>query len=460
MALIKRSELPAALEQGGAVLRAPVYLFFGERYLCREAADLVQGKLLAARPGTLQSIDGDSEDPARTLARLVSYSLLPGTQLLRVTDSRLFHSKQVAEEIWNKAVAANAGNNPAQAGSRLWSMMQAAGATVEGERPLSDIPAAEWKALFAFDKPTENLDWADALLQGGGPAGKAAGPTADRYIDALEKGIPERNVLLLTCETLDKRHRFFTYLKKKAVVVDCMVASGGGSAAQNEQKEILREVMHKVLQRYGKRIDSRAAELFFERVGFHPTGVAMETEKLVHSIGDGQSIGVEAVEEMVARTREDALYELTDALGKRQAERLLTVLAHLLEQGIHELAIVASLRNFLRKQLVFRSLQQRPQPPWRTGMTANEFQNSYLPALKAEEEWGEYLQGHPYALYMSFAKAAEYSLSGLKRWMAMLLEAEYRLKGSPLPPRLVLEELLLAMSRGTPRLASRKNAVL
>jgi transposase len=41
-------------------------------------------------------------------------------------------------------------------------------------------------------------------------------------------------------------------------------------------------------------------------------------------------------------------------------------------------------------------------------------------------------------------------------WLALLLETEFRLKGSPLPPRLVLEELFLRMLRGTPSLTRTK----
>lgn len=460
MTLIKRHELPAALAQGTIPLSGPVFLFFGERFLCREAADLLQEKLLAAHPGAVQAIDGDLEDPMKTLSRLMSFSLLPGLQLFRVTDSRLFHSKTVLEEIWNKAQTANANNTSDLARRHLQAMIQAAGLTVEGATAFSEIPAPEWQKLFAFNKPSENLQWADRLLEGSGKELKAATTIADRYIEALEKGLPKRNLLLLTAETVDKRHRLFSWLKKKAVVVDCSVAVGGGSAALNEQKDILREIMGKILKQFGKRIEPRAVELFFERVGFHPVAVAVETEKLVHFIGDQGTITAQAVEEMVGRTREDALYELTDALSKRQAERTLTILAHLREQGVHELAILASLRNYLRKQLVFRSLQHRTHPQWRSTINAQDFQNNYLPALKAEEEWAEFLQGHPYALYMSFTKAAEYSCAGLKRWLAMLLEAEYRLKGSPLPPRLVLEEMLLAMIKGTPKVAARKSAVL
>jgi DNA polymerase-3 subunit delta len=148
---------------------------------------------------------------------------------------------------------------------------------------------------------------------------------------------------------------------------------------------------------------------------------------------------------MVGRSREDALYELTDAFGKRQLGRTLTILNRLQENGTHGLAILATMRNYIRKMLIFRSLQLQPSPPWHNGMNAKQFQSSYLPALKESGEWSDMLAGHPYALFMSFTKAGEYSCNQLKKWLKLLLEAEFRLKGSPLPQHIVLEELFLAM---------------
>ncbi len=453
MALIKRSELQTALQEGAPPLTSQVFLFFGERFLCKEAADLVQAKLLAAGPGAVQAIDGDNEDGGRTLARLMSYSLLPGRQVFRVSDSRIFHSKTVVEEIWTKAANAFQAGNSGPARNHLVSMVQAVDLKIEGPTPLSEIPPVEWQKIFAFAKPNDNLQWADQLLGEAQNHMQTGGANlADRYIATFEKGIPPQNVLLLTAETVDKRQKLFTYLKKNGTVVDCSVAGGSGAAAQTEQKEILQEMMQKTLAELKKKIEPRAVELFFERVGFHPVAVVVETEKLGHSIGDRALITADDVEEMIARNREDALYELTDALAKRQAGRALSVLSNLLEQGIHELAILSALRNYLKKQLIFRSLQMRAFPVWRSGMNARDFQNTYLPALQAEGEWSDLLKGHPYALFMSFSKASEYSCSGLKRWLAMLLDAEFRLKGSPLPARLVIEELLVTMLKGSAKL--------
>ena len=49
---------------------------------------------------------------------------------------------------------------------------------------------------------------------------------------------------------------------------------------------------------------------------------------------------------------------------------------------------------------------------------------------------------------MSFSKAAEFSCPVLKKWLGLLLEAEYRLKGSPLPQHIILDELFLTMLQG------------
>lgn len=55
------------------------------------------------------------------------------------------------------------------------------------------------------------------------------------------------------------------------------------------------------------------------------------------------------------------------------------------------------------------------------------------------------MSGHPFALYMQFKSAATYSLPVLSGWMKLLLEAEFRLKGSPIAAAIVLQHLILAM---------------
>lgn len=401
----------------------------------------------------IHNIDGDNEDLSKTLARLLSYSLLPGSQIYRVTDSRIFHSKTVTPALWQKAVQSYQQNRTGPVKRNLHAMIQATGLKIDTQATLSEIQPTEWKKLFDFDKPGDDLSWADNLLYESRDLQKSGQSNiTDQYITAFEKGIPPANILILTAETVDKRQKLFNYIKKNGTIVDCTVAAGSSNAAQNEQKAILKEMMLTKLAEYEKKIAPQAVDLFFQRVGFHPVAVTMETEKLAHYVGSRNEITAADLNKMVARNKEDALYELTDALGKRQLGKTLSILDNLIDQGVHSLAVLATLRNYLRKLLVFKSMQLSTSPAWKRGMSAKEFQSKYLPDLKTQGEWPELLSGHPYALYMNFTKASEYSCSGLKHWLILLLQAEFRLKGSSLAQSLILEELFIHMLKGSPKL--------
>lgn len=450
MALIKRTELPAFLKNMGqgeaSGAGTKIFLFFGERYLCREAADMSQKRVLAQfGGGNVNTIDGDTEDSSKTLGQLMNFSLLPGLQIFRVTDSRLFHSKTVASAIWTRVIQAREAKKEKACSRQLLAFLAIAGLGVDDH--LHEMSASQWQSLFAFAKPAEDLVWASELLASVQLPQKDIGVTdiAARYVEAFKRGMPPNNILFLTAEAVDKRKQLFTYIKKEGVAVDCSVAAGSSAAAQKGQKEVLREMVMKSLAGFQKKIAPKALEMLFERVGFHPVAVAMETEKLALYTDERVTITVEDLDAMVGRTREDALFELTDAFGKRQAARTLVLLHRLLGQGMHGLAILATMRNYLRKLLIFRSLQLGSDPTWQSGMNAGHFQKVYLPALKERGEWGEMLKGHPYALFMSFSKAQEFSCTVLQNWLTLLLQAEFRLKGAPLPPDLVLEELFLTL---------------
>ena len=216
MTIIKRTEFESALQERTPLPESQMFLFFGERYLCQTAAENLIERLLQEKPGALNSVDGDQEDPNQTLARLVSYSLLPGRQIYRVTDSRIFHSKTIISKIWDKALKSYENNRPDPAKKSLHAMIQAAGITIANADTLSQIPGPEWKKVFGFEKPEGDLSWADAILfQSRDEAKQTSASLVDQYITALDKGFPGGNILILTAETVDKRQRLFTYLKKK-----------------------------------------------------------------------------------------------------------------------------------------------------------------------------------------------------------------------------------------------------
>ncbi|MDR3088306.1 MAG: hypothetical protein LBU39_00615 [Desulfobulbaceae bacterium] len=451
MTILKRAELPSFLAKTGQAEACRLYLFFGERFLCREACDQVE-KALAASPATVHRLDGDTEDPGRTLASLMTYSLLPGRQIYRVTDSGLFQSGVDAEKSWNKLEEAVKTSNRAAAKRHCAALASLAGISAGEDGGFSALSEEKWRQIFSFDKPAGDLAWADRLFSETADGKKASdsGRLADMYITALEKGFAAGHYLLVTCDALDKRQRLFAYIKKQtaAVAIDCQMATSAKAADKKEREAVLREVVAGRLAELGKKIEPAALELLFARTSdAHPTAVAVEAEKLALFCGERQQISRADVELLTVRTHEDALFELTDAFSKGDLGRALGTVSHLLDGGVHALAILATLRNYFRRLLIIKALQEQGRPPWRPDLDARRFQDSYLPALKDTGRFPELLQGHPYALFNNFRAAARWSIATLRLNLAAILQAEYRMKSSALPTNIIFDEMLTRLLR-------------
>ena len=449
MAVFTREKLPDLL----ATARqqpSTVYLFVGDRFLCRQACARLE-EVLLADGGTVHALDGENEAPATTVSRLQSFSLLPGRQIYRISDTRLFHSKKVAKGLWTRVVSALGDNKPEMAARHLRAMMTSCGLDPASfDDDPAKLTAGEWKQRFDFPHPGGDLSWITGLLKEKTNKKKSAAGTADRepaalLRKALESGVAKNNILILLAEEVDKRKKFYKYLKKNQVIVDLSVEKGTGSKAQKVQRGVLVELITTTVREMGKTMAPQVMDQLLDRIGFYPVAVVMETEKLCLSLGERNRIELNDLNALIGRTRQEALFELTGAIGDRQPARALTIAGHLLNNQVHPLAIIATLRNYARKLLLFKVLQLQPQYGYIPGMPANNFQRQCLPALKHQSRWKQELSGHPYALYMQFTTASGFSVTRLQDWLQLILRAEQRLKGSPLDPLTVLHHLLLSM---------------
>lgn len=475
MPTFKRQDLPKLLEQIAADEIAPVYLLVGERFLCREAAAAIEAALLPderQRQNQLTTVDGDKEEPGKILARLRTYNLFGGRQVTKVVDSRLLHSKTVAKNLWEKAEAAQAAANAKETRRHLGAMLALAGLAPAAwhHDQLAELSASQWQKLFGFAKPAETAWVGDFLSiddnRDDRPPAAAKGDAGEELMNALEAGLPPGKVLLLLAETADKRKKLYKYLDKKAVVVDLGIDTGSSAPARKEQAALLKNLVQETLAGFNKKIRPDALELLLERVGFHPVAVVMEAEKLALYLDEQESIGRREVAELVGRTREEAIYELSEAFTAGRLEKSFTILERLQQGGMHPLAILGGLRNHVRKLLLVRAVQDQAGRPCDSGLAYPVFQKSYLPQVKKawEEQaetadqdeqadratpaeafaWPDSFPSHPYALYQLFLQAGRLSSRQLQELLRALLVAEHRLKGSGLPEDVVLSALLFA----------------
>ncbi len=423
-------------------------LFFGERYLCQEGAGKLE-KILLQPGGTVHPIDGEQEDINTLVYKLKSMSLLPGRQVYKVTDTRLFYSKTVAQNIWKKVVQAHEGKKTAQVQRALHAFLQAGGLHPNDEESdLNQLSGKQWQHYFSFSKPDGDLLWLAEPLQalrntrqGGGTATQST----DLFVTCLAEQIPERNFLILLAEEVDKRKKLFKYFKDNHHVVDLSVETGASAKAQKNQKEVLQRLIRETLSEGGKSCEPVVIEKLIERVGFHPVAAVTELRKVMLYVGEREKISLQDLVAVVGRTRQEAIFELTTALTARDINKVLLLAERLQDNGYHPLAIIGALRNTTRQLLLFRALQDRPQLGYSPSMPANVFQSTCIPALKELEEWKKECSGHPYAIFIQFKTASNYALEHLQNWMRLLLQAEMRLKGSPVAQQTVLHHLFISM---------------
>ncbi|MBI5556949.1 MAG: DNA polymerase III subunit delta [Deltaproteobacteria bacterium] len=424
---------------------SPVYLIWGDRYLCREVADDVVAQLLPdekERRLSLRRIDGEQEDVAQTMHHLQTYSLFAGRQVIRVMDSQLFYSKAVAKTFWDKAKKAESEAKPEKAGRYLLKMIQAGG--LERDESLTDLSGTQWKKLFGFDKP-DDVAWCAGLVSQAGPVDEKSAAGDALVMQVLEKGVPKGNVLILVTEAVDKRKKLYKLIGDIGVIIDLSVDSGATSMAQKGRDGVIRDLVLRTLAELGKKPGPGVVDTLIDRVGFHPVAAVREAEKVALFAGETEVVSREDVNAVVGQTREEAIYELNDAVASANLDRSLKLLARLHDGGLHPLALVAGLRNLLRKLLFFKALTQRHDPLYQPALSFPAFQQGYLPELKKKSHGNSpFLAGHPFVLYKTFQQAGHFSLPTLREALGQLLEAEFQLKSSGLPPRLILERFLFA----------------
>jgi DNA polymerase-3 subunit delta len=446
MPLYTREQLPELLARA-AKAPSQVYLLFGQRYLCKTAAAQLEQALLEANGGTVHALDGDREDGATTLAKLRGYSLLPGRQVYRVTDTRLFHSRQVAKNIWERAVKAHKSGKTEQAARALCAFFESGGLQPSPDNDLEALTEGEWQQCFGFAKPSDDLSWTKPLA--GMDAGKSLAASAadpgEALAGALHSGLPAANVLILLTEEVDKRKKLFKQLKEEQTILDLSVESGSGAKAQKVQKSVLQDLVRQTLAEQGKTLAPGLVDLLFDRVGFHPVAVVMELRKVMAYLGDRSQITRDDLDLLVGRTRQEALFELTAAIAAGNLQQALAIGDRLQENGLHPLAVVATMRHFIRNLLLYRALQEQPEIGFQASMPPAVFQSRCLPRLKELADWKKELSAHPFALYMQFKTAASFSLSTLTGWLRLLLQAELRLKGSPIAADTILQHLILSL---------------
>jgi DNA polymerase-3 subunit delta len=428
---------------------SPLYVFVGERPITGPLVQELIRILLAedARDFNLETVTGEAFAEAAVIGALDTMPFFPGRKVVLLRDPPFLRGSGREKSRWSKVVSALANGDDATVKrlvSRTLSQLKLDPSDLLG------FEGARLEEVLAWPKgePIDDLALflekhaADLVSEDNGPDSSAGGILA--WLS--KKRDPLRIVLIIETEFVDRRGAPYRRLKKLGTIVDLEAPLGDKKAGA----EIAHSSVRDWLRQANKRIDGAALDMLMAQVGFtDPVALRTECAKLVAHAGSDELIRASDVEKLVSRHREEELFQLTEFLGAGDLGKCLDSLGLLLAQGVHPLAVLQSIANFLRRMVLVRSaLEQGPGVAAARNLKYNTFKMEILPEMKIY--WGEPApavvdRAHPYALYKACQQASRFEKGTILRFFSILPEIDLKMKGGQAPPRVLLEHLILEL---------------
>ena len=463
---------------------AAVYLLFGEELLVKDAFDELLDVLLpeGGRSANYDPVEGTTENVFDVIESVNTFSLLPGTKVVAMRDSRIFYTRENKSRLLENAKKAHGSEDIKKAAKYLLSLMSNLNLSFE------DIdPSNRSKTLKTVSDSIQPDDWLDDVIgycQEHELDIPAPSDQAGALQKAIERGFPQNNHLVITTDVADKRRGLYKAISSIGVTIDCTVPKGDRRADKMAQEDILVQKMAEILKPGNKKMDKNAYPALLEMTGFDLRTFCGSLEKLIDYTGKRNTITVEDVEAVLKRTKKDPIYEFTNAVADRRIERVLFFLNSLLAADFHPLQILAAVANQVRRLALAKDfVESQPSSGWHAGLSFNAFQQSVMPAIAAYdqqllqvlESWDNPLPAsgdidkpparskgkkkkkvqtdlllarnpkNAYPVYQLMKKSEHYSKTELLEAVGLLSETDAQLKLSGQDPRLILERLLFKL---------------
>ncbi|MEO7934580.1 MAG: DNA polymerase III subunit delta [Chthoniobacterales bacterium] len=265
----------------------------------------------------------------------------------------------------------------------------------------------------------------------------------ESFSELLKKGLPPDVVLLISALDIDKRRSFYKSLGKLGEVqVFDKIETGRGNWEEQVEALVMTEA-----RRLGLRMERDALELFVQLVGADTGQMGNELEKLDLFFGttEPKLVTADLVRSLVARTKEGVVFDLGNAIARRDLRSALRLVDLLLRQGesavgILLVAVIPTVRNLLVvKDLMVRHKLRPPEQPFFFGKTLERLSaedTRHLPRKKDGTVNG-------YSLGIAAQSAGKYSLAELKSALTACLEANQLCVTTQLDASLVLSQVIV-----------------
>jgi DNA polymerase-3 subunit delta len=391
-----------------------------------------------------EPFDGRSAPWDQIEAALMTPPFFPGRKVIWVENAPYFFSREQKSELGEKVFQLWTEGNKDEAAKLLIDLLVVEGWTqAQWERwdPASTGALETLLDANGADDRTEVESLIDYCKSRGLDLEKRRSAEGHRLFELIERGVPDFAFLILTAVQVDRRTRLY----KKFEEIDAVLHLGlERDRTGKVSREQLLEFVNDRLRAARKTLESQAREMLLMRCGTDLRALDQELSKLILYAGDRAAIRPADISEIFTDQGQGWVFDLTRAIADRDASAALSELARLLAQGEHPLKLLATIASDMRRLLVARQLlDSELRTRWKRGMTYQQFQQSVL------RQGAPLVNRNPYADYLCFQRADNFSIAALRTAMERIYEADLSLKSSASMQRLVMERLIIGMCLGT-----------
>lgn len=262
--------------------------------------------------------------------------------------------------------------------------------------------------------------------------------------------------LLISSTSVDKRKRFYKWLRQAGEVIFCESLAIQGKTQRGEKIAELKalELIEAEVRRSSKVIRREVAQLMVQLAGLDRGTLVSECEKAILHSGDSEEVTLSDVEATVSPTRQAKSFAFVDAVAARDLEKALARLEDDLwsmktDSQKSEFGLLSGLVSKFRTLLLVKDPVERGLlRPERNYSRFQSQMNSLDESMFPEDRRFNLLKQSPFAIWTAMPLVGRYQERDLIRILEVLLEANQKMVFTSADSASVLRECVIKIVLG------------
>ena len=434
----------------------PIYLLCGEEYFLIENTLTQMLDLLVpkdTRDFNFEIYNGLEVSVDEIITSAETYPVMAQRRIIVVKEPTFFSSKGLSNlDIFRSAVEAYESQNPTKTMNLLAKALEIPATELAEGSSTARTAISNFVENNKDELTTEDQQFLSNLPEISAQAdvrlSSAGGSEAERLLEWLEGDLPDISVVIFTITgPVDARSKLFKSINKVGKIEIFDRQRVGRSPAEDKTFQM---VVNK-LRESGKSITYSAFQKIRDKTGENMHMIFGELDKLLAFTQEKPRIDADDVEDLVAQSSFDDIFDLTDAIANKSISSALSILNSTLESGEPPIKIHAMITRQIRLMLQAKLLVQQGSLSNLARMDYKSFVNAYrnlpkeLSAQLPTDRRFNLLKQSPYPVYLALRQNNNFTLHELLDAMERLLEADIQLKSSQFDPGLILEQLIVEL---------------